>query len=244
MNWMKAAQGIEFWFKFHQVVGKSDLIIEDTIKYPLIDYLIADGDDTIRNIKLEEYHPIFPSKEVDLISKDESGLLNYCIEFKLTSPQSLSKKERQRVIDDLLRLHYIHQKYKCPCYLIVAGKSKDFLTEFHSIYSRTPGQRGRPKKKRSSSKSKISLTKPAGFYADKLLSFNLNAPGSFIEISSETDVTYNSHYENFRNTYDADFTGNLALPNHICTNLEYITRIEEEDTIGEIPAMVGIWRVL
>lgn len=244
MNWMKAAQGIEYWLKFYQVVGKRDLIIEDTIKYPLIDYLIADGNDIIKNIKLEESHPIFPSKEVDLISKDNKGLLNYCIEFKLTSPSSLSVMERQRFVNDILRLHYIYQKYSCPCFFIVAGKSKDFLTEFHSIYNRTPGRRGRPSKKDSTSMSKISLAKPAGFYSDKLLSFNNMAPGTIIDIINESDETYISHYEKFKLEYNEDYSGNLNLPNYIYTNLEYITKIEENDTIGEIPAMVGIWKVL
>lgn len=241
MNFTQAAKGIELWFRFHQTIGKGDLLNEDSIKYPLVEYLIADGDDSLKNIKLEDSHPVFNTREVDLISKDEKGNLYYVIEFKLASKFTMKVQERQRIFDDIARLYFVNSKHNINTYLIVAGKTIDFLTEFRSVTGKTPGKRGR--KKKATDKPKLSLLNPSGFFSDKWLSFDLTSPTKVINIEKETETEYTSHYSNFKSNYLVDDQKTLQMPKSIKTVLEYITEIKEEDTTGNVPAMIGIWKV-
>lgn len=241
MNFAFAALGIEYWFRFHQIVGKGDLLNEDSIKYPLIEYLIADGNDSLKNIKLEDTHPIFTSREVDLISKHDTGKYNYVIEFKLASKFTMKPHERQRIFNDIARLYFVNDKHSVDTYFIVAGKTIDFLSEFRSVIGYTPGKRGR--KKKGTDKSKLTLLNPTGFFSDKWLSFDLTTPDKTISIEGETESAYSSHYENFKTDYLVGDQAKLQLPKTIKTKLEYITDIKEGDTYGNIPAMVGIWKV-
>lgn len=241
MNFTKAAKGIEYWFRFHQIIGKGDLLNEDSIKYPLVEYLIADGDDSLKRIKLEDTHPIFTSREVDLISKDDTGRFYYVIEFKLASKFTMKAHERQRIFDDIARLYWVNDKYNIDTYFIVAGKTVDFLSEFRSVIDKEAGKRGR--KKKATDKPKLTLLNPAGFFSDKWLSFDLTTPDKIISIEGETDKAYSAHYENFKTDYLIDDQATLQMPKTIKTTLEYITEINEEDTSGNVPAMVGIWKV-
>lgn len=241
MNFTKAAKGIEYWFRFHQIVGKGDLLNEDSIKYPLVEYLIADGDDSLKKIKLEDTHPIFTSREVDLISKDDKGKLYYVIEFKLASKFTMKPHERQRIFDDIARLYFVNDKHSIDAYFIVAGKTVDFLSEFRSVIDKHAGKRGR--KKKATDKPKLTLLNPSGFFSDKWLSFDLNIPDKIININEETDTAYSTHYEKFKTNYLVDDQATLQMPKKIKTTLEYITEIKEEDTSGNVPAMIGIWKV-
>ena len=154
---MYCGKAIEYWFRFYQAIGKRDLLNEDSIKFPLVEYLIADGDDSLKNIKLEDNHPVFNSKEVDLISKDSDGKIYYCMEFKLASKFTMKPNERQRIFDDISRLYFANKIAGVDSYLIVAGKTKDFLSEFRSVENIQPGKRGR-KKKTKDDKSKLKST--------------------------------------------------------------------------------------
>jgi hypothetical protein len=241
MNFTKAAKGIELWFRFHQIIGKGDLLNEDSIKYPLVEYLIADGDDSLKNIKLEDIHPVFTTREVDLISKDDKGKFYYVIEFKLASKFTMKIHERQRIFDDIARLWFVNHEHNIDAYLIVAGRTVDFLSEFRSVIEKKAGQRGRRKK--ATDKPKLTLINPYGFFSDKWLSFDLDSPEKVIKIDEETESVYTSHYENFKTNYLVDDQKTLQMPKNIKTILEYITEIKEEDTSGNVPAMIGIWKV-
>jgi hypothetical protein len=238
---MYAGKGIEYWFRFYQVVGKTDLLNEDSIKFPVVEYLIADGEDSLKNIKLEDNHPVFLSREVDLISKEASGTINYCIEFKLASKTTMSVQERQRIFDDIARLFFANTGKGVPTYLIVAGKTIHFLSEFRSVIEKTPGKRGRKKKKTDT--QKLDLQQPCGFYSDKWLSFDMGNPIKFIDIENETNEVYKNHYKHFKTNYLCGENAALEMPNIIKTILKYTTEIKEEDTTGNIPAMVSIWEI-
>lgn len=243
MKPMVAAKGIEYWLRFHQVIGKSDLLNEDSIKYPLVEYLIADGDDSIKNIKLEGDHPVFSTREVDLISKDSIGNINYCIEFKLASKFTMKLHERQRILDDIMRLYFVNLEKNTDSYLIVAGKSIDFLSEFRSVIDKQPGQRGRPKKKTKDVKKVLGLINPYGFFSERWLSFDMETPQKIIDIQNEAMDVYKKHYEHFDKNYIQVEESSLIMPERITTTLEYITEIKESDTTGNVPAMVGIWKI-
>lgn len=238
---MYAGKGIEYWFRFYQVVGKADLLNEDSIKFPVVEYLIADGDDSLKNIKLEDNHPVFISREVDLISKTPSGTLNYCIEFKLANKLTMSVQERQRIFDDIARLFFANSIKKVPTYLIIAGKTIDFLTEFRSVSAKTPGKRGR--KKKITDKKELDLETPFGFYSDRWFSFDMSVPDKTIDIENETEDIYKNHYKDFSTQYLKGDNSDLVMPNRIKTKLKYTTEINKDDTTGNVPAMVSIWEI-
>jgi len=239
---MFAGKGIEYWFRYYQVVGKGGLLNEDSIKYPVVEYLIADGDDSLKNIILEDKHPVFTTREVDLISKDSTGKNNYCIEFKLASKLTMNPQERQRIFDDIARLNFANQK-GIEAYFIIAGKTIEFLTEFRSITDKTPGIRGPHKKKIDDDKKKVNFETPSGFYSDKWFSFDLSIPDKIVDIEEDTESVHAKHYEEFKKTYLIDEHSDLKLKN-FKTVLKYITEIKKEDTTGNIPAMVGIWQII
>jgi hypothetical protein len=215
---------------------------EDSIKYPIVEYLIADGDDSLKNIKLEDNHPVFITREVDLISKTSSGTINYCIEFKFASKLTMNLNERQRILDDIARLYFVNYKTNASSFLIVAGKTIDFLTEFRSVINKTPGIRGPHKK--IGNNPVFNLNQPCGFFSDKWLSFDLNNPKKNIEIKGEQSLAYKNHYEEFEKKYIIEEKLSFPMPEKITTILKYITDIKGEDLTGNIPAMVGIWQVV
>jgi hypothetical protein len=238
---MFTGKGIEYWFRFNQVVGKADLLNEDSIKFPVVEYLIADGDDSLKNLKLEDNHPVFLSREVDLISKTPCGKINYCIEFKLASKLTMTVQERQRIFDDIARLFFANNKKNVPTYLIIAGKTIDFLTEFRSITGKTPGKRGR--KKKISDKQELNLVTPSGFYSDRWFSFDMSTPDIVIDIENETEDVYKKHYKDFKDNYLIEDYKDFDMPKKIKTKLKYTTEIKTEDTKGNVPAMVSIWEI-
>ena len=52
MNISNMCGAIEHWLGFQDKIGRSFMINEDTLKYPLADYLVNDGNIDVKNIKL------------------------------------------------------------------------------------------------------------------------------------------------------------------------------------------------
>ena len=161
-------------------------------------------------------------------------------EFKLASKLTLEIQERQRIFDDIARLYFANTQKNVPTYLIVAGKTIDFLTEFRSIIGRTPGKRGR--KKKTTDTQVFKLEEPQGFYSDKWLSFKMSDPNKIIDISNETEDVYKKHYTKFDSEYLKEIA-TLKMPKKIKTSLKYTTEITKDDTTGTVPAMVCIWEI-
>lgn len=48
---------IEHWLGFQEKIGRSFMMNEDALKYPLSDYLVNDGNVDIKSVNLEKPHP-------------------------------------------------------------------------------------------------------------------------------------------------------------------------------------------
>jgi hypothetical protein len=67
---------IEHWLGFQDKIGRSFMMNEDALKYPLSDYLVNEGGLDINAIELEYPHPILLNRRIDLAVKLPINLSN------------------------------------------------------------------------------------------------------------------------------------------------------------------------
>lgn len=210
---------IEHWLGFQDKIGRSFMMNEDAIKYPLADYLVNHGNIDLKFIDLERPHPNFSNRLTDVSVIDSvTRNLENIFELKLASSATRKQSEKQRIFNDLMRLHLANLSTGGKCYFIITGKSTNFQRDFQNF----PNQGSRFYKKWFS------------FEKGKSLKFNL---------STETDPNYLSIYKKFildySGTYQGARTTSLQLPSKITTTCEFITGFKA--TL--VPYMTGIWSV-
>jgi hypothetical protein len=210
---------IEHWLGFQDKIGRSFMMNEDALKYPLSDYLVNDGNIDIKSIDLEKPHPNFSNRLVDVSVFDSiSKSLNNVFELKLAKSTTRNQSEKQRIFNDLIRLYLANIVTGDKCYFIITGKSTNFIRDFQD-YPNTGN----------------------GFYK-KWFAFVKGQSQSF-NVATETDVNYLSIYQTFITKYSGSYQGTggnvLTLPNQITTTCEFITGFKA--TV--VPYMTGIWSV-
>jgi len=209
---------IEHWLGFQDKIGRSFMLNEDALKYPISDYLVNEGSINLKSIYLERPHPNFSNKLVDLsIFDDTIKKLNNVFEFKLAKTATRSLTERQRIFNDIIRLHLATSVADNKCYFIITGKSTNFERDFKNY------QVG----------GSEFFKKWFAFTKDKAQSFN---------VASETDINYKTIYQAFLNKYSPGYQGTLTtlkLPDKITTRCEFVTAFKK----SFVPYMAGIWSV-
>jgi len=118
-----------YWLGYQLKIGRSQLIHEASLRYPIADTITSKGT-AINRVVLEQLHPIFKSKKIDLViyeesikepktEKDDSNLKEV-FEFKLAKigTSEFESEEHQRVFDDVIRLAYYHLWSKKDCYFL------------------------------------------------------------------------------------------------------------------------------
>jgi hypothetical protein len=138
-----------YWLGYQSKIGRSQLIHEASLRYPIADAITAKGI-AIHRVVLEQLHPIFKSKKIDLVIYDDSVIdvelekddknLKEVYEFKLAKKQTNDKygDEHQRVFDDIVRLAYYNLWTKKACFFLMCGNYDDFKTYFVGQSSKTP----------------------------------------------------------------------------------------------------------
>jgi hypothetical protein len=211
---------IEHWLGFQDKIGRSFMMNEDALKYPLSDYLVNDGGIDIKSVDLEYPHPNFSSRLVDLAIYDSNKKqLNNLFELKLAKPSTRNKSERQRIFNDLIRLHLANSFTAKKCYFIITGKSSNFQLHFKNFQH---------------------ITKK-DFYK-KWFAF-ANGQSVTFDVAAETDTNYEPIYKKFKTDYEGNFqaagTTALQLPKQITTTCEFITGFKA----SIVPYMTGVWSV-
>ncbi len=130
-----------YWLGYQFKIGRDQLIHEASLRYPIADTITSKGV-SIDRIVLEQLHPIFKSKKIDLaifdkdttkadIEKDDKKLKEV-FEFKLAKIQTSVEHsdEHQRVFNDVVRLAYYNSWSNKDCYFLMCGKYEDFKTYF------------------------------------------------------------------------------------------------------------------
>lgn len=210
---------IAHWLGFQEKIGRSFMMNEDALKYPLSDYLVNEGNIEIKSVELERPHPNFSNRFVDLtIIDNTTKQLNNFFELKLATSYTRQQKEKQRIFNDLIRLHLASLVSTDKCFFIITGKSANFQRDFKDF-----------------------PTNVNGFYR-KWFSFTKGQSLTF-DVATETDTTYLNIYNGFVNKYQAAYQGTggavLQLPNSITTKCEFITAYRKQF----VPYMAGIWSV-
>jgi hypothetical protein len=138
-----------YWLGYQFKIGREQLIHEASLRYPIADTITSRGI-SIDRIVLEQLHPIFKSKKIDLvifeenttdaeIEKDDTKLKEV-FEFKLAKSKTSEEHsdEHQHVFDDVVRLAYYNFWGGKDCYFLICGTYEDFKTFF-------VGQQTKPK---------------------------------------------------------------------------------------------------
>jgi hypothetical protein len=210
---------IAHWLGFQEKIGRSFMMNEDALKYPLSDYLVNEGNIDIKSIELERPHPNFSNRLVDLAILDTTrNSLNNLFELKLATSHTRQQKERQRIFNDIIRLYLAHSVTKDKCYFLITGKSVNFQRDFKDL----------------------SLN-GSSFYK-KWFAFAKGQTVTF-DVATETAPDYLLIYQNFlskyRNNYQGNGTSTLQLPTQITTTCEFVTAYKKQ----YVPYMAAIWSV-
>lgn len=219
MTIAKMGGAIEHWLGFQDKIGRSFMMNEDALKYPLADYLVNDGKIQIKSIDLEKPHPNFSNRLVDVSVLDNvSGALNNVFELKLAKSTTRNQSEKQRIFNDIMRLYLANIVTGDKCYFIITGKSINFQQDFQN-YPNTG----------------------TSFYK-KWFAFTKGQKITF-DVATETNNDYKTIYQNFLSKYSVSYkatgTSVLQLPNQITTTCEFLTGFKA--TV--VPYMTGIWSV-
>lgn len=210
---------IAHWLGFQEKIGRSFMMNEDALKYPLSDYLVNEGNIEIKSVELERPHPNFSNRFVDLtIIDNTTKQLNNFFELKLATSYTRQQKEKQRIFNDLIRLYLASLVSTDKCFFIITGKSVNFQRDFKDF-----------------------PTNVNGFYR-KWFSFTKGQCLTF-DVATEIDTTYLDIYNEFITKYQVAYQGTggavLQLPNSITTKCEFITAYRKQF----VPYMAGIWSV-
>ena len=123
---------IEHWLGFQDKIGRSFMINEHALKYPLADYLVNDGKVLIKSIDLEKPHPNFSNRLTDVSVLNANGTLENVFELKLAKSTTGYQSEKQRIFNDLMRLYLANLVTSGKCYFIITGKSINFQRDFQN----------------------------------------------------------------------------------------------------------------
>lgn len=130
-----------YWLGYQLKIGREQLIHEASLRYPIADTITARGV-SINRVVLEQRHPLFKSKKIDLVIFDETvevpadeendKKIKEVFEFKIANSKTakLESDEHQRVFDDVTRLAYYNMWGKKDCYFLMCGKYEEFKAYF------------------------------------------------------------------------------------------------------------------
>lgn len=233
INYNELAYSVSYWLSYQNKIGREFMNSESSLKYPIADFL-TNLHNPINQIKLEEQHFLFEDRYIDVIIQ-ENNLTTHAFELKVAKYETTQKKEKQRILNDLLRLYFMKRIYNTDSYFIISGEHQQFMSFFRSI-SKVSGHY-------NISPTSSIISNPIGFYT-KWFQFSTNVNSiKKINIKRETEKNYKELYNSFLLTYKLRASSKLqsiSLPNYIMTECVAITPIF---TGAPLSHLVGIWKV-
>jgi hypothetical protein len=214
---------IEHWLCFQEKIGRSFMMNEDALKYPLADYLVNEGGINVYSIGLEKPHPNFSNRHVDLTMFDSANrnIINNIFELKLAKSATRNQPEKQRIFNDLMRLHLAKIVSADKCYFIITGKTTNFRQDFQNYPNIAGGSRF--------------YQNWFSFQKGQSLTFNVEP-----ERNPDYEPIYSEFLDTYRGSYQDGGTNVLQLPKQITTTCEFVTAFNP--TL--VPYMAGIWSVV
>ena len=222
------SQSLDWWLNFINSVGRNYIVSESTLKLPIAEFL-----ETINksDLELEYNHPEFSTRRIDLFFKDIVNDKAIAFEFKYINQNStLKKSEKQRILNDLMRLKLFPNNDK-KTYFIICGNTDYFNSYFQRIKS--------PSKKLTTQNNDRFIS--YGFY-NKWFSFDLKNPVRKIQLNHK-NKNYNVLYKDFERVYLTPLNKNNLMPIYLETQLIYLSPdISIKYTLAG--TKLGVWEVL
>ena len=227
INHTHLASSVIWWLNYLNAIGRGYVINESSIKYPVAEYLeksISEKD----NIKLEYNHPLLKKRSIDLYYKNDKEQIAF--EFKYIQNGSTTKlSEKQRVFNDLLRLHYFLENGGDKAYFLICGKKDEFRNSFIEIP--TPGDKSLPIPKKTFSK----------FYQHW---FDFENEGKEKEIDLKNPhIDFKVNLEKFYKEYKPKKGKTINSLDSIKTKLIFLSQELVDSKIPE-NLRIGIWEVV
>ncbi len=254
-------EAVCYWLGYQFKIGRDQLIHEASLRYPIADTITSKGV-SIDRIVLEQLHPIFKSKKIDLVifeantSKAEienaDTKLKEVFEFKLAKSKTSEKysDEHQRVFDDVVRLAYYHYWSSKDCYFLMCGTYEDFKTFFVGQKNKpttTQDNKNTVQQKQQSKTQQTSFNvsdlqssewKPDGLYKDW---FGFNA-GDEKEITFKKSDNENWGLKPFQESYHIRDTKDHTYADEIKIKTKCIT-ISSGGLENIKTHAAGIWKI-
>jgi len=227
INQVHLASSVIWWLNYLNAVGRDYVINESSIKYPVAEYLEKSICEK-NNIKLEYNHPLLKKRSIDLYYKNENEQIAF--EFKyINNGSTIKSTEKQRVFNDLLRLHYFLENGGDKAYFLICGKKDEFKNSFMEIPI-------------AIDKSKPISTKTLSNFYQHWLDFKDDKTEKVIDIKNpHTD--YKVNCDKFYKDYKPKKGKTLDKINSIKTKLVFLSQELVDSKIPE-SLRIGIWEVV
>jgi hypothetical protein len=236
VNVNQLATAVMWWLSYTSAVGRNYVLSEGSIKFPASEYLERS---TVDEIELEYGHPELSRKRFDLFFRKNS-IEKTAFEFKyIKNGSTRTQDEKQRVFNDLMRVHlFLDTDHKA--YLLICGNQSDFIKDFQKIIpSKT--QFITPRTQGSLPATIVS----EGFYT-KWFSFDSNLPDTQIDLDDtvkEYKEIYDLFFKEYADPHKTKAKTDLLRPSKIKTSLVFISGNVDQPTSLFQPAKIGIWEV-
>ncbi len=242
-----AGTALHSWLNYISSVQREYILAENSIKYPVSEYLGTQVD--LGKIYLDREHPDLNDRYLDLrFCKNFENIEFECaIEFKFSRIDYTEQtKEKRRIFHDIMRLKmFVENKANRKGYFLICGSQLNFIKSFQSIGwndSDKINNNGLPSEKPSTTFD-YSKIEPKGTYTNW---FKFNKDEKLeIDISS-TDSALEPIYSNFFDEYDKNFKSGTTKSTIKQRNpISRLVYISESSNLVDIPTpmKVGIWEI-
>ncbi len=229
----RLGQTVGAWLDYYYAVSSTQKILaESAVRFPIVGFL--ERQDNIK-VQLEYKHSVFVTRRIDIeweCRKNEMKL--GLMEVKYIRKDSMSEEEKQRIINDLIRLGMLPKDDTSARYFLLCGDR----TLFDNLFC----IRKNSAKNRQSSQQIIRLSPKQSFkksYGYRKLKTHLDYWLDFNK-SDKRVVTCKSFRQNFLRRFAIEYYGNdnykkMRIGWAFTTSLMYVKQ--------DGRSFVGIWKI-
>ncbi len=236
---------IESWLNYTSAVGREFVLSESSIKLPLAEFVGTKIADT-EAVKLEYLHPFFFMKRFDLYLERSVNNINYksAFEFKyIKNASTLDKVEKQRILNDLLRLYFFkrYTKGSCKVYFLICGTQYEFDQSFQKIPTYVSSVQPRVNTPNTNIQT-------SGFYTE-WFKFDYTNPEQLISLDKKNNPNYKPFYNDFFKKYGKSYERQMGKGNKLDkvkefkTNLIFLSQDNNQKDVPE-SMKLGVWEIL
>lgn len=114
----RLGQAVGAWLDYYAVSDTQKILAESAVRFPIVGFL--ERQDNIK-VQLEYKHSIFVTRRIDIEWEGKDGTSLGLMEIKYIRRDSMSKEEKQRIINDLIRLGMLPEDSTSAKYFLLCG---------------------------------------------------------------------------------------------------------------------------